>query len=236
MALELFEDANDGVKREKKTVKRTSRKRYVAYRMQSKIHPRLRKWWEWTRSSSQNFKCYWTGHLFKVSTFESFQTRFSFVPFFFLSGSLAVLHQQTTTSSSSAIFVANYAKRLGMKIGKRFVIGQHGPRDSLSGYNFVVRAAKHCNIFSSSRIVGHNDWSKSNSIQHLTQQKMLDEHHPTWAAKRSNNVGSNKVGTSNPTLFDSLARACCIYIKSVCANHRLNTVFRLVEINITLFK
>ena len=36
---------------------------------------------------------------------------------------------------------------------------------------------------------------------------MLDEHHATWAAKRSNNVGSNKVGTLNPTLFDSLARA-----------------------------
>ena len=76
-----------------------------------------------------------------------------------------------------------------------------------SGCNFVGRAAKHCNIFSSSRIVGHNVWSKSNSIQHLIEQKMLDEHHPTWAAKRSNNVGSSKVGTLNPTLFHSLARA-----------------------------
>ena len=36
---------------------------------------------------------------------------------------------------------------------------------------------------------------------------MLDEHHPTWANKGSNNVGSSKVGTLNPTLFDSLARA-----------------------------
>ena len=35
----------------------------------------------------------------------------------------------------------------------------------------------------------------------------MDKHHPTWAAKRSNNVGSSKVGTLNPTLFDSLARA-----------------------------
>ena len=73
-----------------------------------------------------------------------------------------------------------------------------------SGYNFVGRAAKHCNIFSSSRIVGHNVWSKSNSIQHLVEQKMLDEHHPTWAPKRSNNVGSSRVGTLNPTLLDSL--------------------------------
>ena len=40
---------------------------------------------------------------------------------------------------------------------------------------------------------------------------MLDGHHATWAAKRSNNVGSNKVGMLNPTLFDSLARAL-IYI------------------------
>ena len=32
-------------------------------------------------------------HLFKVSTLESFQTRFSLIPLFFLSGSLAV-HQQ----------------------------------------------------------------------------------------------------------------------------------------------
>ena len=37
MVLELFEDSNDGVKRGTETVKRTSRKRYVAYRM-SKIH------------------------------------------------------------------------------------------------------------------------------------------------------------------------------------------------------
>ena len=36
---------------------------------------------------------------------------------------------------------------------------------------------------------------------------MLDEYHPTWVAKRSNNVGSSKVGVLNPTLFDSLARA-----------------------------
>ena len=36
---------------------------------------------------------------------------------------------------------------------------------------------------------------------------MLDEHLPTWAAKRSNNVGSSKIGALNPTLFDSLARA-----------------------------
>ena len=56
---------------------------------------------------------------------------------------------------------------------------------------------------------------------------MLDEHLPTRAAKRSNNVGSNnagsnnvgsnnagsnnvgssKVGAFNPPLFDSLARA-----------------------------
>ena len=28
---------------------------------------------------------------------------------------------------------------------------------------------------------------------------MLDEHLPTWAAKRSNNVGSSKVGALNPT-------------------------------------
>ena len=40
---------------------------------------------------------------------------------------------------------------------------------------------------------------------------MLDEHHPTWAAKRSNNVGSSKVGTLNPTMFDSLARAFKAY-------------------------
>ena len=39
------------------------------------------------------------------------------------------------------------------------------------------------------------------------EQKLLDKHHPTWAAKRSNNVGSSKVGTLNTTLFDSLARA-----------------------------
>ena len=45
------------------------------------------------------------------------------------------------------------------------------------------------------------------SIQDLIEQKMLDEHLPTWLAKRSNNVGSSKVGAVNPTLFDSLASA-----------------------------
>ena len=35
---------------------------------------------------------------------------------------------------------------------------------------------------------------------HLIEQKLLDKHHPTWAAKRSNNVGSSKAGTLNPTL------------------------------------
>ena len=55
-----------------------------------------------------------------------------------------------------------------------------GPMWFASGYNFVGRAAKHCNIFSSSRIVGHNVCSKANSIQHLIKQKKLDEHHPTW--------------------------------------------------------
>ena len=76
-----------------------------------------------------------------------------------------------------------------------------------SGHNFVGRAAKHCNIVALSRIAGRNVWSKANSIQHLIEQKMLDEHDPTWVAKRSNNVGSSKVGVLNPTLFDSLARA-----------------------------
>ena len=41
---------------------------------------------------------------------------------------------------------------------------------------------------------------------------MLDEYHPTWVAKRSNNVRSNKVGVLNPTLFDSLARALVHYL------------------------
>ena len=42
------------------------------------------------------------------------------------------------------------------------------------------------------------------------QQKLLDKHNPTWAAKRSNNVGSSKVGALNATLFDSLARASLV--------------------------
>lgn len=36
---------------------------------------------------------------------------------------------------------------------------------------------------------------------------MLDEHYPTLAAKRSNNVGLSKVGMLNASLRDSLARA-----------------------------
>ena len=148
----------------------------------SKIHPRLRKWWEWTRSSSQNFKRYWTGHLFKVSTFESFQTRFSFVPFFFLSGC-----SSTTTKVHHLCCKWREKPRPANTIAIRD--SPAWPTWLVSGYNFVGRAAKHCNIFSSSRIVGHNVWSKSNSIQHLIEQKMLDEHHPTWAAKRLNNVG-----------------------------------------------
>ena len=44
MVLELFEAANDGVKRRKATVKKTSRKRYVAYRMS-----------KWIPCSSQNW-------------------------------------------------------------------------------------------------------------------------------------------------------------------------------------
>ena len=36
---------------------------------------------------------------------------------------------------------------------------------------------------------------------------MLDEHIPTWVAKRSNNVGSKKVGALTPSLVDSLAGA-----------------------------
>ena len=38
MVLQLFEDGNDGVKRGRETVKRTSRQRYGAFRM-SKIQP-----------------------------------------------------------------------------------------------------------------------------------------------------------------------------------------------------
>ena len=41
----------------------------------------------------------------------------------------------------------------------------------------------------------------------LDRAKMLDEHHPTWVAKRSNNVRSSKVGALNITSFDSLTRA-----------------------------
>ena len=50
---------------------------------------------------------------------------------------------------------------------------------------------------------------KRNSIEHLIEQKMLDENLPTWAAKQSNNVEANKVnvGALNPTSFDSLTRA-----------------------------
>ena len=44
-------------------------------------------------------------------------------------------------------------------------------------------------------------------MQHLIEQKMLDELLPTWAAKQVNNVGSSKVAVLNPTLFDSLAMA-----------------------------
>ena len=39
MVLELFEDANDGVKRGRKMVKRTSRIRYVVHRMNDENEP-----------------------------------------------------------------------------------------------------------------------------------------------------------------------------------------------------
>ena len=60
------------------------------------IHPRSRKWWEWTRSRSQNFKRYWT--LLNWTSVQSFNFRILLNslllgPFAFLSGSLAV-HQQ----------------------------------------------------------------------------------------------------------------------------------------------
>ena len=50
------------------------------------------------------------------------------------------------------------------------------------------------------------DTSAFKEMVQLLEKKLLDKHHPTRAAKRSNNVGSSKLGTLNPTLFDSLAR------------------------------
>ena len=51
------------------------------------------------------------------------------------------------------------------------------------------------------------DQKQSTFNTDLIKQKILDENHPTSAAKRSNNVGLSKVGTLHPTLFDSLAKA-----------------------------
>ena len=61
---------------------------------------------------------------------------------------------------------------------------------------------------------------------------MLDEHHPTWVAKRSNNVRSSKVGGLNPTLFDSLATALAS-LKSIHQITLINNNFKKTQIGST---
>ena len=90
------------------------------------------------------------------------------------------------------------------------MICQHGPRDSLQDTTLLEERQKSATFFRRAELLGI--MFDQNQTQHLIEQKMLDEHHPTWAAKRSNNVGLSKVGTLNPTLFDSLAKALTILL------------------------
>ena len=99
MVLELFEDANDGVKRGKKWSGERAENGmlYIVVQLWARCKrvegddenkPELVR---------RNFKRYWTGHLLKVSTFDSFQTRSFFVAFFLFPFWLSSAFSSTTT-------------------------------------------------------------------------------------------------------------------------------------------
>ena len=79
------------------------------------------------------------------------------------------------------------------------MIGYHGERDSLQDTVLLEERQNTATFVGRAELLGEMFDQKQTLSNILIEQKMLDEHHATWEAKRSNSVGSSKVGTLNPT-------------------------------------